>query len=399
MVGDPREAALCAMLLGADPSALSPDDFDLPEHKDIHRALLDLAAQGMPPDVVSAGALIPEGRHRAVLAQLLDHATTTANYDHHCRQVRDHVRFAEIRRASLALTSATERKDRPQTLEVIARLASLAEPDSQATEPVGHDMARMFDTDLPTLPLPLVCLDSLHIHPGSLTCFAARPGGGKTAMLTELARYAAWSGWPALFFTLEMPNRQVRMRLVAAEAGCSWNTKGREADLIRASQAVAKLPIHLRDASSRPTDVQDIVATALAFRKGKQNPVVFVDYVQIVETRTKAEKRYERIGDICRQLKRLAIRGDLPVIVASQLGRATEQRGANSEPNLSDLRESGDIENTCDNVVLLKQGVTKNGVEDESLMLLKVSKQRMGRKFKAECRFLEETCSFTDALG
>ncbi len=392
MLGDPREAALCAMLLGADPTQLATDDFDTPEHRDIHRVLLDLANLAIPPDLVSVGSRLAD-RHRQALAQLTENATSVANYDHHVRQVRDAVRFAEIRRTSLELSSATERKDRPTTIEAIARLTALAEPDAHSTEHVGHDMARMFDADQPSLPLPLVCLDRLHLLPGSLSCFAARPGGGKTAMLTELARYAAWSGWPALFFTLEMPNRQVRMRLVAAEAGCRWGTAGKESDFIHASQRVAALPIHLRDASSRPTDVQDIVSTSLAFARDKVHPVVFVDYVQIVETRTKTEKRYERIGDICRQLKRLAIRANLPVVVASQLGRATEQRGANSEPNLSDLRESGDIENTCDNVVLMKQDT-----EHTEKMLLKVSKQRMGPKFKAECRFIEETCTFTDSL-
>jgi replicative DNA helicase len=105
----------------------------------------------------------------------------------------------------------------------------------------------------------------------------------------------------------------------------------------------------------------------------------------------KHDKRYELIGHVCRELKRLAMAAKVPMVVAAQLSRNAENRGKDSKPQLSDLRESGEIEQTADQVLLLHRETDRT--------LLRVAKYRMGPMFTADLRFVGERCYFDDYGG
>ena len=404
MAGDALAAErslLSAMVL--DPAAIpeglslvSPDDFSLRAHREVHRAIRELHEAGSPVDLVTLSAGIPEGTlEPGYLAGLVTAPGVTRNLPGYARLVRDAARLRRLKADAVSLLEALDRNDAPTAQAIVAGLDA-AVSRNDGSRHVSAGLSELFTSGvLPSLPLPLAGLDRLKIRPGSLTAFAARPGAGKSAMLAALALEAAGAGWQTLFVTLEMPALELKQRFVAALSGSPLSAVVEPGelthDLIAASQRLAGLPLWLEDLSGKSLDLERIVRDAAGFAADHPKPLLVLDYLQLVHTRERHEKRHEAIGHVCRELKRLALRSHLPVVTAAQLGRAVEQRGKDARPQLSDLRESGDIENTCDNVVLMHP-------EDDHVAL-RIAKQRMGPRFTTRCLFIPESCSFTDAGG
>lgn len=188
---------------------------------------------------------------------------------------------------------------------------------------------------------------------GELAILGARPGQGKTSLALQMAAHCAARGRRTYFATLEMGASELALKQLASEAGVSSQKirSGHIDDQDRAALAdaagrVATKNLQLHDwPEIRPFDIQ-----RAARRFGAE--IVFVDYLQIVSAPDPKKKRYEQVGDISRQLKTIARQMDVPVVACAQIGRQAEQR-AESRPKLSDLRESGNIENDCDMALLL----------------------------------------------
>ncbi len=199
------------------------------------------------------------------------------------------------------------------------------------------------------------------LFPSELTIVAARPGQGKTSLALQVAAHAAEVGHVVYFASLEMGRSELATKRLCAVAGVSSmrirtgtindNERSR---IMEAANSVATENFHLHDwAEIRPFDIQ-----RAARRLGAE--IVFVDYLQIVSPPDQTKKRYEQVGDISRQLKVMAREMNIPVVAGCQLGRQAEQ-GKESRPLLSHLRESGNIENDADAVLMLwkpKNGIT-----------------------------------------
>ena len=220
---------------------------------------------------------------------------------------------------------------------------------------------------------------------GELTIVASRPGHGKTSLALQMAAHCAASGRTVYFATLEMPKIDLAMKRLCSVSGVS-SQRVRTGDidieqqqlLAKGSQAAAQTNLHLHDwPEIRPFDIR-----RAARRVGAE--VVFVDYLQYVTPPDTTKRRYEQVGDISRQLKTIARQMDVPVVACAQIGRQADQT-KETNPRLSHLRESGNIENDADVVLLLfrpKKGI--DGTKDNFLgehwgADLEVAKNRKGK--------------------
>lgn len=195
------------------------------------------------------------------------------------------------------------------------------------------------------------------LFPGDFTVIAARPAMGKTAMGLGLARACASAGKPALVFSLEMPGEQLALREMAAQSGATVSDvrAGRiSADqfdkMMVTARDLGKFPILV---SSKPYLDMGVIASECARVKRRHGlGLVLVDYLQLISADGHGDNRVWEISYISRRLKALAIEMNCPVVALSQLSRAVEQRD-DKRPHLSDLRESGSIEQDADIVWFL----------------------------------------------
>lgn len=311
---------------------------------------------------------------------------------------RDHARRT-LKSSAGELVARLEAGETPDAVApLLTEMLEATRPENVADEvqEIGANMHELFiGTDARAVPLGLASLEPLKVVPGELCVMAARPGVGKSALLGTVALAASQGGWRPLFLSLEMPARQLRQRFIAAlcdiPLGRVMRPDGTE--LVEPSKRLAALPMGIRDAIAGETlTVERIGALAHAYKARHPEPlVVLVDYLQLVRSREKYERRYELIGHVCRELKGIALREGVPVITAAQLGRGVEQRGKEARPQLSDLRESGDIENTADQVLLMHRpfGEVRTAVA--------VAKYRMGEPFSCEVDFRGDVCAFVEA--
>ena len=204
--------------------------------------------------------------------------------------------------------------------------------------------------------------------PGDLVIIAARPSMGKTALALVMARHIAAGGTAVAFYSLEMSHAQLTARMVSAESGVNL-AKFRtgflsQDDFRRTNEASAKiynLPIFINDESDlRPFD---IIRDARQLKHQHNIGAVFIDYLQLMRGDQRTDRRDLEVGDISRSLKGLAKELQLPVFCLSQLNRKVEDR-TNKRPRLSDLRESGAIEQDADIVAFIYRDEVYNERKD-----------------------------------
>ena len=194
-------------------------------------------------------------------------------------------------------------------------------------------------------------------RPGSLNIIGARPAKGKSSLLLGFAAHAAKQKQTVLIFSLEMTGAEIVGRLAVAGAGVNLF------DLTTGAALTAQWPAvtaALGDLAGEPIWLDDTGGIALpelrakALRLATRAPLglIVVDYIQLVTTGQRTEKRYQELGVISRGLKGLAKELDVPILAAAQLSRAVEQR-SDRKPTLADLRESGDLEQDADTVLFI----------------------------------------------
>jgi replicative DNA helicase len=197
-------------------------------------------------------------------------------------------------------------------------------------------------------------------QPGNLVVIAARPSMGKSALVVNIAENAALKGHAVALFSLEMSESELAQRFVASQARIRGEElrRGRVAEskwqkILSACQTLAAAPLWIDDSSD--TGVLDIRAKARRLHHQVEGGLglIIIDYLQLMRHEGRVESRVEQVGQISRGLKGLARELNVPVIALSQLSRAVEQRGGEKKPILSDLRESGQIEQDSDLVMFI----------------------------------------------
>ena len=209
----------------------------------------------------------------------------------------------------------------------------------------------------------------LGMRPGSLNIVGARPGVGKTSFALSLAANAAKAGAAVVFFSLEMSGSEIATRLICAEA-CVSNEDVRAGKIapemwqpiLEASERLNSLDFTIDDTAG--TNVVEIRTKARRALHGKENGIVIVDYLQLINPTHRAENQNVAIGEISRALKVLAKDLKVPVIALSQLSREVEKR-PDKRPVLADLRDSGSIEQDADTVMFIDRSLTEDEANDE----------------------------------
>jgi replicative DNA helicase len=241
------------------------------------------------------------------------------------------------------------------------------------------------------------------LQPGDLSIIAARPSMGKSTLVLNIAQNIARNNLPVLIFSLEMPARQVVMRMLAAEAGIDFSrlrtgrlTEEHWESLAQATSRLISATIFINDA--RGLTVQELRAEGRRLKAQYDNlAVIIVDYLQLLSGSSKYYGRVEEISDISRSLKTLAWELNVPIVACSQLSREVERR-PDKRPQLSDLRESGAIEQDADVVAFLyrEDYYDDQTEEDQGLADLIIKKQRNGPTGTIQLEFHKKLMQFSD---
>ena len=240
-------------------------------------------------------------------------------------------------------------------------------------------------------------------HPGELIIVAGRPGMGKTALALSMARNAAVMDNVGIgMFSLEMANHQLAMRLLCAEGRVDSHLvrtgklpKSQWKNLSLAVGQLAEAPIYLDDSAGM--SVLEVRAKARRLKAEKDIGLIIVDYLQLMTGPKGVESRQQEISQISRSLKNLAKEIEVPVIALSQLSRAVENR-TDRRPQLSDLRESGAIEQDADVVMFLyRPWIYSQEDEDKGKAQVMVAKQRNGPTGNVNVTFIDRFARFENS--
>jgi replicative DNA helicase len=245
------------------------------------------------------------------------------------------------------------------------------------------------------------------MEPGELIVIAARPGVGKSALAALIARNVAFFGGKVMFFSLEMPHAQLTTRMLSMTSGVSLSAiRGHRAltenekELIfnTLGKDLAQLPIVYCD--RRGVTAEQVASEVRTFaRKSGKPALIVVDYLQLLRADNPRDNRNYQIGMMTKSLRNVAGEVGSPIIVLAQLNRAVEGRDA-GEPRLSDLRDSGEIEQDADIVTFLHHRPNPNEPHDapEINVSLIVAKQRQGSVGKVELTYTRRTTLFSDPI-
>ncbi|WP_019180516.1 replicative DNA helicase [Microbacterium yannicii] len=379
-----EQSALGGMMLSKDAVAdvietLRGTDFYIPKHELIFEAILTLYSHGEPTDVVAVtDELIKTGElQRAGGADYLHTLTsivpTAANAGYYASIVSER---ALLRRLVEAGTKIVQMgySGQGEALDLVnnaqAEIYSVTGTEAAedyvpltiavdaAVEEI--EAARGRDGQMTGIPTGFSGLDQLTngLHPGQMIIIAARPAMGKSTLALDFARAAAIKhDFPTIFFSLEMGRSEIAMRLMSAEGAIPLQSmrKGtldsRDWTTIAATRGrINDAPLYIDDSPNMT--LVEIRAKCRRLKQKAGLKMVVIDYLQLMTSGKRVESRQQEVSEFSRALKLLAKELQCPVIALSQLNRGPEQR-ADKKPALSDLRESGSIEQDADMVVLL----------------------------------------------
>ncbi len=425
-----EESLLAAILMGESVfpvimEILEADDFYALAHQKIYRAMLSLFGRGAPTDIVTVaeelkkmGELTAVGGH-PYLGRLLELIPVTQNAPHHAAIVKDKAVLRRlIEQAGRIIQRCYEEEDEVRELVDFAESAVFSVSSEKAASSIQplpqllNDTLKKIDkrksdrSPVTGVPTPFAGMDrqTSGFQPGALIILAARPGMGKTALALNIASHAAQKGEPVLFFSLEMSNDQLVERVLCSEARVNaWNVRGgflSEGDYEKLVNAVGKLdgiPLFLDD--SGILTALDVRAKARRLKKEKGLSMIIVDYLQLMKGPADAERRDLEISFISRSLKALAKELSVPVLALSQLNRKIEGR-ENKRPMLSDLRESGALEQDADMVLFISRD-EKEAAPDAAAgpgkpAELIIAKHRQGSPGKVDLWFFGEYTLFEE---
>jgi len=404
-----EEAILGGILL--DPEALgrvadvlNADAFYIPAHQDIYRAALALNSQGKPKDLINVSAWLSDhdllekvgGLNK--LVQLVERTVSAVNIDALAALVMDKFLRRQLIKAGseivqLGYETATELETVLDQSE--QKIFGLTQVRPQpGLIPISDTLIQAFqeietrheEVALPGLTCGFYDLDAMTggFQKSDLIIIAARPSMGKTALSLNIAyNIAATHRLPVAVFSLEMSKEQLVQRLLASEAGIESNRlrSGRVSQnewepLSQAVGMLSELPIFIDDTANMAVMQMRSQARRLQAESGGKLGIILLDYLQLMEGGS--DNRVQELSKITRSLKGLARELNVPVIALSQLSRGVEAR-TNKRPMMSDLRESGSIEQDADLIMMIYRDAYYNpDTPDRDITELIIAKHRNG---------------------
>lgn len=405
--------------------AIEPEDFSLEKHRRIFSRMKELYARGEKIDRVTvADELIKQGQLESIdglayLVSLDDGLPEISNLDSYVRIVRDK---ATLRKLIFSAQKVIERcltaEEEPDEIlssaeEALLKLGEgrtrdqLSSPASIVEKFPGGVNAFLDPSQrLRGLSTGFAKFDEMTggLHGGELFILAARPSMGKTALALNIAQHVATHPRmrkPVAVFSLEMSSSSLLTRLLCAAARVDQHKF--RAGFLNADER-RKLQVALGDLTEAPlflddtagVNVMDVHAKLRRMKSEHGLSLVVIDYLQLMSSRGRAENRNQEVSAMSRGLKLMAKDLDVPFIVLSQLSRASETRPGDHKPQLSDLRDSGSIEQDADVVAFIyREEVYKKDREDvKGLADLIVAKQRNGPIGTVPLRFLGQYTRF-----
>ena len=421
-----EQAVLGSVLLNRDAIvAIAPwlraEHFYLAKHGQIYQAMVDLYQRRIPPDIRTVSDELR--RHERLdalggvvyLSQLVDLVPTSYHIEHYARIVERTGVLRQLiaaggRIASLGFEEEAELED------TLAKSESMLFDLSQrrATrdfKPLGEVFDNLYEAiqvmqerrgEVVGIPTGFRDLDTLlgGLQRSDLIVLAARPGAGKTACALSMAYHIATNQAKTVgVFSLEMSREQLAQRLLALDTGIDThalrNSALSDRELERVLEAMGRLasaPLHIEDTPG--LTLPELRSKARRLQAWRGLDVLIVDYLQLV--RGRSPDRVQEVSEVARGLKNLAKDLNVPVIALSQLSRAVEGR-ASKVPQLSDLRESGEIEQAADVVMFIyREELYDPSSENKGIAELHIAKHRNGPLGVVPTRFEARTTRFQD---
>ncbi|MEJ6466757.1 replicative DNA helicase [Fusobacterium ulcerans] len=395
---------------------LSPDDFYNKDLKIIYTAILELYNENKAIDPI----LILEKNKNIkndTFYEVIESVQTAANVIEYAHIVKDKAKLRNLQDSATKIVEMTS--DEEETTEDIidrseALIFKIAENNNTRNiisikDMMNSEFTRLqniYDNKGTTIGISSGFTDfdqmTNGFNPSDLVILAARPAMGKTAFALNLALNAAKTNKSILIFSLEMSSSQLLQRFIAIEAGIglqkirtgflSENDWGR---MGLASETLMKTQLNIADLPN--ATVMEIRTVARRMKAAGKLDMILIDYLQLIKGNSgKNENRQQEISDISRSLKGIARELDVPIIALSQLSRATEQR-ADRRPMLSDLRESGAIEQDADMVAFLyRDDYYNEESEAKGITEIIIGKQRNGPVGTIKLRFFHELTKFAN---
>jgi replicative DNA helicase len=427
---DAERAVLGACLLERDAlirvvDTLRPEDFYDPRHGMAFKVMLEMADKDKSvdsltfQDELSRRDLLERIGGASFIAMLVDAVTTTANVEYHCGIVRDKSIHRELIKvgAEIARTGFSEELESSDALSSAEKqVFEIARSATSRIRKIANVVVTTFDeierrisegSSGNGILSGFTDFDKLTggFQPGSLNIIAARPSMGKTAFALNIAEHAAFSGdVSVLIFSLEMSAEQLAGRLLSSVSKVNLRelqqSKNVRTDQWNAlTDAVARLsrsPIFIDDSSTLSTmELRSRCRRFFAEHRNEKS-LVIVDYLQLMVNTRRSENRQQEVSDISRAMKSLAREFAVPVIALSQLSREVEKRGSDKRPMLSDLRDSGAIEQDADLVAFLYRPAYYQQEKDSAdpTAEVAIAKHRNGPTGKADLMFYREYSRF-----
>jgi len=399
------------------------DFFYTPAHQQIFSSMVKLFERNERCDLITlTNQLKLDGKLEEVggieyLTEIAEFVPTAAHIDEYIKIVKDkYILRSLISNATQIISEASNEPDDVE--ELLDKAESLIFEISQhKIEKEAYLLKELIKENLEIiediqnrkglitgLPTGYVDLDRYigGLHPSEFIIIASRPGMGKTALATNIALNLAAGAEqvPILFFSLEMSKEQLVQRILCCEAKIN-SKKLREgilsdkeiAKLLLAAGQLEKVPIFVDDTPS--LTVFELRARARRLKAKEDIKLIIIDYLQLMKGTRRTENRQQEITEISASLKSLARELNVPVIAISQLSRATEQR-ENKKPHLSDLRESGSIEQDADLVLFLYREDYYNNEDPDiqGISEIIIAKQRNGPTGSVNLTFIKEFTRF-----
>ena len=378
-----EQSVLGGMLLSKDAISevveiLRERDFYRPAHELIYDAIIDLYSRGEPADPVTVSAELTKrgdltrAGGAPYLHTLISSVPTAANASYYAKIIRERAimrRLVEagtkivqlgytvegevddaVNAAQAEVHAVTERRAAEDYIQLSELLPAAFDEIEKISSGVMGEGVKSGFKDLDAL--------THGFHPGNMIVLAARPAVGKSTLGLDIARYASiHKGDTSVIFSLEMSRSEITMRMLSAEARVPLNniragslTDEEWARMARRMGEISEAPMFIDDSPN--LSLMEIRAKARRLKQRHNLKLIVIDYLQLMTSGKRVENRQQEVSEFSRQLKLLAKELNVPVIAISQLNRSPEQR-SDKKPMLSDLRESGSIEQDADVVILL----------------------------------------------
>lgn len=403
---------------------INPEDFTQTTYRKIFQAMMSLYDEGVPIDLVTVGSRMDmDSKILEDVSNAMLFVPIRSSTEHYVAALKDASKRRRLLNLSTAITRAADDAERDtgetigKALETLQDMMDGVDED-ESMSAVMAETWNMLDDRMAgknegmTMGIADLDIRTGGLFGGEMTVIGARPGVGKSALAQYIAANFARRGRLVEFFSREMSRIQYGTRMLSMEAGVS-SAKFRTGKLsdyelqeaARALGPITRLPLYINTKAATAAEIK----AACRERKARDGlGLIVVDYLQLVRSVKRTDTRAAEVGEISRSLKEIALEMNVPLLALSQLNRSTEKK-AEKAPSMSELRESGSIEQDADNVILIyepedgeldeKQRRNKRGWEQKGIryVRLAIAKQRQGATGYVDVAFKPETMQFFGA--